>query len=160
MQPMTTIRDWQLDMLRKAVPVIGRIVQTTSQADASRYRDSGDGWTALEVLGHLRDWDVLFLERAQMTMTQESPDLPNPDPAPVAIERQYNEQDWPTVFAEWVQGREVLVTFLDSVGGDDWERAANHPKRGRFTLNDQLLLTTWHDMNHIEQMARLLAEKQ
>jgi hypothetical protein len=45
------------------------------------------------------------------------------------------------------------------VGDSDWERAASHPKRGLFTLNDQLLLTTWHDMNHSEQMARILAEK-
>ena len=147
-------------MLRKVVPVIGHIVQTTSQADASSYRDGGDGWTALEVLGHLRDWDALFLERAKMTMTQDYPDLPNPDPAPLAIERQYNAQDWRTVCAEWVQRREVLVAFLESIGDDDWERAASHPKRGRFTLNDQLLLTTWHDLNHVEQMACILDEKQ
>ncbi len=36
MQPMKTIRAWHLDMLRNAVPVIGHIVQTTSQADATR----------------------------------------------------------------------------------------------------------------------------
>jgi hypothetical protein len=160
MQPMKIIRDWHLDMLRKAVPVIGHIVQTTSQADATTYQDGGAGWTALEVLCHLRDWDAIILDRARMTMAQDIPVLPNPDPDEAAIEREYNLQDWPTVYEEWVQRRDLLAQCFESVGDTEWERPGSHPKRGLFTLTDQLLLTAWHDMNHTEQMARILAEKQ
>ena len=159
MQPMKTIRARQLDMLCKAVPVIGHIVSTTSQADAMTYRDGGDGWTALEALCHLRDWDAIILDRARLTMTQEMPVLPNPDPAAAAIEREYNRQDWQTTYEEWAERRDMLAQYFESVDDGGWERVASHPKRGPFTLNDQLLLTTWHDMNHIEQMARTLTEK-
>jgi hypothetical protein len=40
-----------------------------------------------------------------------------------------------------------------------WERAGNHPRRGRFTLLDQLTLISWHDLNHMEQIVRTLSEK-
>ena len=159
MQEMGIIRGRQLEMLRKVVPVIGHIVQTTSQADATTYRDGGDGWTALEALCHLRDWDEIILERARLTMTQDNPPLPNADPDVVAIERKYNEQNWQAAFETWAQHRATLAQYFETVGESDWERPASHPRRGLFTLNDQLLLTTWHDMNHTEQMARILAEK-
>ncbi len=103
--------------------------------------------------------DALFLDRARMTMTQDIPVLPNPEPGPVAIEREYNLQDWKIVYGEWVGRRGLLAQYFESIGDNDWERPASHPRRGLFTLNDQLLLATWHDMNHMEQVVRILAEK-
>lgn len=159
MQPMTTIRNWQMDMLRKNLSVVGHIVDDTTQADATSFRDGGEGWTVLEVVCHLRDWEMLFLERARMTLTQDFPTLPNPNPAEAATEREYSTQDLQAVYAEWRENRGMFLNFLESIGESDWERAANHPVRGNFTLNDQLLLTAWHDVNHIEQMAHILDEK-
>jgi len=158
-QPMTTVRNWQLDMLRKNLKVVGHIVENTSQADASTYRDGGDGWTVVEVVCHLRDWEILFLERARMTMTQEFPTLPNPNPTEAALEREYNTQNLQSVYAEWQRNRDLFLNFLDSIAETDWERAADHPVRGHFTLNDQLLLTAWHDVNHIEQITHILDER-
>ena len=31
--------------------------------------------------------------------------------------------------------------------------------RGPFTLTDQLMLIEWHDLNHIEQIAKILLER-
>jgi hypothetical protein len=125
--------------------------------DESRtIRDGGDGWNATQVVCHLRDFEALFLQRARMTVEQEYPDLPFPDPDELAVEQRYDEQDIDTAFADWQRHREDHLFYLRELDEDQWERAARHPKRGHFTLHDQLLLTTLHDMLHMEQMTKIL----
>ena len=159
MQSALTIRNWQLDKLTKTPTIMKTILQATSQEDATTYRDGGDGWTVLEVLCHLRDYDALFVDRAQVTLTQEFGDLPNPDPDKLAADNRYNEQDLQQVFDEWVDNRRKYLALLETVNEEDWERPARHPRRGPFTLNDQVLLAAWHDVNHLEQITRTLNEK-
>lgn len=156
MQPLTTIRNWQIDQMKKAVNTIKRIIETATHDAATTIRDGGDGWTVLEVMGHLRDFELIFLERARMTVEEEMPDLPFPDPELMVVENDYNSGDLQATFNAWVAHRRRHVAFLEAAADADWERPANHPTRGRFTLNDQLFLTVWHDMNHIEQMSHIL----
>jgi hypothetical protein len=155
MQPMNTIRQWQIDQMKKAVNTIGRLVETCSHTEATTIRDGGDGWTVLEVMGHLRDFEAVFLERARLTATQEMPELPFPDPVSLAIENDYNGGDLHETYVSWAGIRNEHVAFLETLAESDWERPAKHPTRGAFTLTDQLLLTVWHDMNHIEQIAHI-----
>jgi uncharacterized damage-inducible protein DinB len=156
-------RGFQLDQLRKTPQIIRTIINGITAQDATTYRDGGTGWTALEVLGHLRDYEAIFLERLTLTNEQPSggpePALPNPNPDQLAAEGRYNEQDLQATYDEWGNRREALVTYLQSVTDEGWQRVGVHPKRGRMTLQDQLSLYAWHDINHIEQMTRILAEQ-
>ena len=160
MLPMEMIRDWQFDQLRKTPTVVGYLLQTSPTPDLTRYRDGGKGWTFLEVLCHLRDFETIFLERARLLMTQEYPDILHPDPDEMAAERRYNEQEPQAVYDEWVERREQFLSYLGDLEDDDWERAGRHPRRGRYSINDVLIVAAWHDTNHIEQMVRILDEKQ
>jgi hypothetical protein len=160
MLPMETIRKYEFDQLDKSLKVVNYLISTASPTDLTTFRDGGTGWTVLEVLCHLRDFEAVFFERARLTIEQEYPDLPFPDPPLLAIERRYNEQDVRTVFGEWAATRADHLDYLAGLAEEDWERAGNHPTRGRFTLHDGLLLAAWHDMNHTEQMVKILTGKQ
>jgi hypothetical protein len=160
MQELSVIRGWQFDLLRKSLASVRFILENTEPEALTVYRDGGDGWTAVEVLCHLRDFEEVFLNRAIMTMQEDYPPLPFPDPDGLAEERQYNMQPVWSVYDQWATFRGQFLDFLQAIESEvEWERAGQHPKRGRFSLNDQLILTGWHDMNHIEQMTRTLAEK-
>lgn len=159
MQPMRMIRTWQIDQLRKAVSILGRLVETTPPAAAHDLRDGGDGWTVTEVMGHLRDFEVVFLERVRLILTQDMPDLPFPNPVELVSERHYNDDDLEESYQAWAAARREHLAMLENVADADWERPSNHPTRGRFTLTDHLLLTAWHDQNHIEQFAHILRQK-
>jgi len=157
MQPMQTIRMWHIDQLKKAVPVLRYLLASISTESITRYRDGGDGWTVLQVLGHLRDYEAIFVERVRLTLEQDFPALPNPDPDELAAQNDYNAQYFQEVLDTWEASRVELVTLLETIEDDAiWERPGNHPRRGAFTLNDQLLLTVWHDMNHFEQITHII----
>lgn len=160
MQSLEVIHNWQLGQLKNAINILRYIISSVSNEDATTYRDGGDGWTVLEVLGHLEEFEGIFIERIQLTLNTDNPELPNRDQDKQAEINRYNEADMDAVLADWIAKREQLLALYDTIEPDQWERPARHPRRGPFTLNDQLALTVWHDMNHFEQIARILLEKQ
>lgn len=153
------IRGWQSSQLEKNVSIYKNVMQGLSEETMRTYRDGGTGWTVLEVLCHLRDFEELFLERAKMTMLEDNPALPFPDPDALADELNYNEDNPALVLSHWTALRKEHLVFLDKREEGDWERPAIHPTRGKFTLHDGLFLTVWHDSNHLEQIMRILSEK-
>lgn len=156
-----TLRSWQFDIMRKSIRIVGDIVNAASPEDATTYRDGGNGWTATEVMCHLRDSEILFQERARLTLEQNGSAQPGGNNDQIAIERRYNEQPIKTVYGEWVAQREAFLAFFEQLDEAQWTTNHSvHVRRGPMTLSDQLALTAWHDVNHIEQMTRTLAEKQ
>jgi uncharacterized damage-inducible protein DinB len=154
-----SIREWQIDQLHKAVQVVGAIVAQTAPADTTTYRDGGTGWTVQEVIGHLLDFETIFLQRARLTVEQNDPDLPAPDPDELVTQGNYNDRPLRTIFDGWVAQRRALVAYYAGRQAADWDRTATHPRRGRISLDEQLLLIVRHDLNHIEQMMHILADR-
>jgi uncharacterized damage-inducible protein DinB len=159
MLPASTIRGWQIDQLRKGLQIVDSILKAVSQQDATTYRDGGTGWTVLEVLCHLRDFESVYHERSMMTVERDFPDLPFPNQDDWAAERRYNQQDLRAAYNEWVERRNPFLAYLEGLDETAWQRVGNHPRRGVMSLQDQLALTAWHDVNHIEQMTRILVER-
>ncbi len=159
MNAASMIRDLYFDQLRRTQLSVRHILDLSEREPLLTYRDGGTGWTVTEILCHLRDFESVFLERAQLTANSDFPDLPFPDPDQLAIDHHYAaEQTW-QAFEDWQRRRRAFLEFLECLEEDAWERAANHPTRGRFTLKQQLALAAWHDVNHIEQITRILQER-
>lgn len=159
MYAASMIRDLNFDELRRAQQSVRHVLELSPPAALVTYRDGGLGWTVAEVLCHLRDFESVFLERAQLTVNSDFPDLPLPDPDQLALDHHYKDEEaWPA-FEDWVRRRRAFLEFMACQPEEAWERAANHPTRGRFTLHQQLMLAAWHDVNHLEQITRILAEK-
>ena len=153
------IRGWQYERMTLSVRTIESIIQSTSPEALTTYRDGGNGWTVLQVLCHLRDFEAVFFERARLTVEQDSPPLPFPNPDELASSNDYENQVLEDVLAAWKETRHAYMDFLQSRSESDWERTAVHPKRGMLTLLEQTFITPLHDSIHIEQMTRILAEK-
>jgi|SRR5688572_2604831 uncharacterized damage-inducible protein DinB len=156
---IANVRGWQFTQLENNLKSVEWLLRTTDAQARITFRDGGSGWTALETLCHLRDFEKVFLQRARLTVEQDNPALPFPKPDDVAAEGRYNEQDFEAALAEWKSNRATLIGYLKERSDADWERPAAHPTRGSLTLFDQLFLTAMHDTVHMEQMTRTLHEK-
>lgn len=140
--------------------IIGNVLAGISQQEAATWRDGDDGWTVLEVLCHLRDFDGFFYERAAMMVERDYPQLPAYDHEALAIERRYNEQNMQQVYCELVESRARFRTFLAGLTNEQWKRSGMHPERGHFTMVDALVQVVTHDITHLEQITRIVGEKQ
>lgn len=163
---MTTlylVRRRHVKLMRQTLETLGHIVHTTTPNDARTFRDPDDGdkgWTSLEILCHLRDFDQFFYDRAVMILEQDHPDLPAYDHEQIAIDRQYNQQDWHTAYAELVESRHRFREWFKALSDEQWERVGNHPERDHpFTLTDAAMQIGLHDVTHIEQITRILRQR-
>ncbi len=153
------VRGWQLAQVNDHLKTVESIIGMREPDELTLFRDGGTGWTALEVLCHLRDFEAIISERFHLTVEQDEPPLPAPKADELAVERHYNQQAVQSVMADWKQQRAKLIAYLQERSASDWERAGLHPTRGRLTLLDQLLLLPVHDSLHLEQMTRILSER-
>ncbi len=134
------------------------ILAGISHSDAATYRDGGDGWTALEVVGHVHDFDGIFLARARRILTEENPALVPRDHDQLVIDGAYNRRDKDALGAALVASRADLADFFEGLHDADWSRTGVHPERETpFMLSDALLQVVGHDATHLEQITRLLS---
>jgi uncharacterized damage-inducible protein DinB len=159
MQPAATIRKWQFEELGRTLGIVRYILQAIPTNDLHTYRDGGTGWTVAEALGHLRDFDEVFVMRLKLTVEQENATIPMPTQEQWVIDRKYNEQEVAQVLDTWSQNREALLNYMGGLSDADWVKTATHPVRGVMSATDQLLLMTWHDLNHVEQITKILKQR-
>lgn len=159
MQPISTLRTWHLEQLKKALDVYHYFAATISPHDASTFRDGGDGWTVLEVMGHLFDFEGVYKDRFRVTLETDGGELPFPDPEALVLEKRYNSANLLTLYHEWANARRELIALLETLTEEQWNREARHPKRDMMSATDQLMLMVWHDLNHLEQIAHILTTK-
>lgn len=158
MLPQQTIRNWQFSIMKNALASFKYFVENTDITSLTTFRDNGEGWTALEVLGHLRDFEGVFYERMRLAKTEDNPPLPFPNPDELAITNTYNALPVREVYDAWQSARQRLLDYMATFTEEDWLRPGQHPTRGIISMQDQLLLITQHDIAHLEQLTRILLE--
>ena len=160
MSPMPKYRRWQLWALEKNLLNIEHLVTSITDAAAFGKRDGGDGWTISEVLGHLADVDSYFLSRARaLAENNDPPPSSGRSQDEMVKEAGYAEQNALDLLDRWKQVRVTYNELLGSLAEDDeelWERPGRDADGGGFTLNDQLILSAYHDLDHVHQIVKII----
>jgi len=160
MSQMPRYRSWKLMALEKNMLNIEHVVSSISDPAIFDKRDGGDGWTISEVLGHLADTDSYFLARARALV--EGLDPPGGSGRSVderVKDAGYAEQDAMDLLQRWLGVSADYHAFLASLPEDDeglWELPGRSADGGGFTLNDQLILSAFHDLDHLHQIVKII----
>lgn len=127
-------------------------------ADDPRWdlRPDPERFTLREIVAHLADWDPIFTERMEQTVTEELPFLPDKDEGQMALDHDYAHQDPHAALAHFRTARAALVVFLSGLTDADWSRVAMKEPHGPVTLERQAILVLAHDGYHMEQVVRWL----
>ena len=151
--------EWLLDGLEHSCQTLEHILADVSQEQAQMIRDGDEGWSVLEILCHLRDYQAIFAERIRRILDEDSPIfMPYDERARLGlvVENDYANQDLRAVFADYAATRRQMIDLLASLDEDQWRR------EGRFAVDDVVDLTMpvvhtlLHDADHSEQIARIL----
>jgi len=143
--------------LKENSTILKSILRGVTHEEAQQARDEGpDGWNVIEVLCHLRDFDIIFMDRARAMVEQDRPPHTPVNHLQMVIENKYAEQPFETALSEYLAHRAEFIAWVDSLSESDWERTGKHPENGDITVLDQIVQASDHDTNHYEQIARIL----
>lgn len=151
----------RLQRMGRTADDLAAAIRGQNDAALSR-RPDGKNWAAKEALCHLRDTEELFQGRVQLILEMDEPKMPSVDPTTPdrwAEERQYLRCDATEALAAFRKRREETLATLGKLTPEQRKRAGIHPTRGRMTVEDVVTLMTWHDDNHLDQLARALEGK-
>src|SRR2546430_2130653 len=126
-------RHYLLEGLNGTPVVIDRLLRDATDADFDRRPDPAR-FTIREVMGHLADWEGVWLERATRILGEEHPSLPGYDEGRWAIDHDYAHMDVAEQQARFRDGRARLTSLLHKLSREQWDRTANHGEWGEITL--------------------------
>lgn len=138
--------------------LIFRQLLSSVSTDDARWKQSGDRWSVLEVLCHVRDIEIEDFRRDLHIILYE-PDTPWPrfDEMEWVSERRYNEQNFGDVVDSFLAERDKSVSWLKSLGSPDLHslHSGKGMKGKPKSAGDILVSWIAHDYFHIRQLALL-----
>lgn len=145
-----------LRSMRKTPVILQHVLRglTTEQARAAT--DGPDGWSVLEVMCHLYDFEEIYYTRARRIISENKPEFPGYDNHELARLHDYLNQDIEDMFQRYAHLRREFITMLIPLREDEWQRRGLHPESGVVTLLEHVTNVSLHDLNHIEQIIRAL----
>lgn len=146
-----------LRMMKHNMRILEHLMVTVTQEQAQTWRDGPDGWSLLEILCHLRDFDRVFRDRAALIRDNDGVALEPYDHLQMVIDGAYNEQNKDEVLEAFKASRVETREFFKALTDEQWSHSAIHPESGAFGMVDQFIQLGTHDIDHIEQITRVLA---
>lgn len=142
--------------LPKTPIILNVVLRGVDQARAKSATDGADGWSVLEVVCHIHDFEQIFFDRAREIVESDRPQFGILDYAAWVVEHHYAEQNLADVFASYVSRRRAFLAYLRTLTPDQWARTGVHYSWGEMSVVDLATNTTLHDVNHIEQIIKAL----
>ncbi len=141
---------------RRTQVILHGLLHGVSQQLAMDSRDGDDGWSVVEVVCHLRDYEGFFRGRVELMLDQDNPILPKYDHEALAIERDYQHQDLQEALSDLLEQRRAFLVLFESLSDEQLRREGVHPENGPIRVFDSLVQLTHHDLTHLDQITRCL----
>ncbi len=144
--------------MRRTLDIIDHLLAVTPPDHLTRFTDGPDGWSGVQIIGHLHDADEVFSRRVHAILSTDRPALEVFPHEQMVSERGYQQQDPAAVFALLKPSRAAMVELFKALSPDQWERAGVHPEYGDWLVLDSLMQVGHHDITHLEQLTRVLTQ--
>ncbi|MCA1596932.1 MAG: DinB family protein [Chloroflexi bacterium] len=145
-------RRYLFTALESAPGLFTVLLDKLTGAEADR-RPDPDRFTLREVMAHLADWELIFLQRMERVCTEDFPEIPGIDEGQRAIDQGYGSTDPLEQLELFRERREQTVQYLRDRSPEEWQRSGNRREIGVLTLESLATLLPLHDMYHLDQAA-------
>ncbi|MGC8668194.1 MAG: DinB family protein [Chthonomonadales bacterium] len=149
MLPSAT-RTYLVHGLRATPIVVEHLTQGLDDAVLDR-RPDAERFTIREVLAHLADFEVVWLERMRRMASEAEPFLPGVDESELAAAHDYAHSDPEVQRDRFCRGRDALVGFLEALSPEEWDRTGRR-ETGIITIGSLAAMVLGHDGYHTRQI--------
>ncbi len=156
-QIIATIGDQDpLEALAETPDLFAERVKTLP-AETLRARPFDGKWTPLEILGHVKDADIVYGYRARTIYCDDRPQIIGMDQEKWVERLGYNDDDPNVLLDEFRMLRTVNLRLWNRLKPEDMKRVGLHNERGEESLGRLLPLLAGHDRWHLNQFDRYVA---
>lgn len=143
-----------LRTLRKTSTILKTMLAGYAGEQARQISPPGT-WSVRDIVRHLAEYEPILHERIALMLAEDMPALPSIDNQHIT-DTPDNDPDIQAIVSSLQARRQDLLTFLDSVTADQWQRQGRHPQQGLATVLDVVLNGALHDIDHIGQIMETL----
>jgi len=112
-------------------------------------------WSVREIVAHLADCELVFAFRLRQTLAEDHPILQPFDQDRWAA--RYANHDFDSALAMFHATRNWNLLLIAEVTAPERQRPTSHPERGTMTFWTIVETIGGHDINHLQQIQRLLS---
>ena len=137
---------------------LDRLIKGVSPAKL-RKRPARDKWSAAEILSHLADAEIVIGWRLRSILGSPGVTIQAYDQNSWVSALHYEKRDPRLSLSQLRAVREANIALLKSLTPEQWKHSGMHSERGEETIEHIVRLIAGHDLNHIQQIERILAPR-
>jgi hypothetical protein len=135
-----------------------RLIKGVSTAKL-RKRPAPDKWSVSEILAHLSETEIVGGFRLRLILGAPGIPVPAFDQDAWVISGHYNKRDPRKSLELFRVLREANLALLKSLTPEQWKHYGMHAERGQETIEHIVRLYAGHDINHLQQIERILENR-
>jgi hypothetical protein len=124
-----------------------------------RERPATDKWSVNEIVAHLADAEIVTGFRMRMILGAPGAPIAAYDQDAWVTSGHYEKRDPRKSVEQFRMLREANLALLESLTPEQWKHYGMHSERGQETIELMVRMTAGHDINHLQQIKRILAAK-
>jgi hypothetical protein len=122
-------------------------------------RPAPDKWSVAEIVAHLADAELAISWRIRQILSNNAIPIQAYDQDVWAKTFDYAHRDPRQSLANFRTLREANVALLKSVPRKLWDNYGVHEERGNESISHVVRMVAGHDLNHLQQVQRILKGK-
>ena len=144
--------------LRVQAATAGRIARLIKGASIARLRKrpAPDRWSVSEIIAHLADGEIVGGWRMRLILGSPGTPVAAYDQNNWVVSGHYDKRDPRKSLEQFRVLREGNLALLRSLDPEQWQHYGMHSERGRETIEHIARMFAGHDLNHLEQIEKIL----
>ena len=134
---------------------LAKLIKGASPAKL-RKRPAPDKWSVGEILAHLADAEMIVGWRLRAILAGPGCPIQAYDQDALAAARNYAKHDPRKSLQQFTAIREANLGLYKRLSPEQWKYYGMHAERGEETLDRLLHMMAGHDINHTQQIERIL----
>jgi uncharacterized damage-inducible protein DinB len=142
---------------RETAQQLAGLVEDTPK-EKLRTRPDPEKWSVAEILAHLAEAEVGSTWRYRQMIEHDGIPLASFDQELWQRLGEYSSRDPEESLQLFRLLRQANLKLFDKLTPEEWERHGIHAERGRMSVKDLAIQIAGHDINHVEQIRKILGK--
>lgn len=137
---------------------LARLIKGATPAKL-RKRPAADKWSPAEILAHLADAEIVVSWRVRSILGAPGTPIQAFDQDSWVVAGHYGKRDARKSLEQFRVLREANLALYKMLAPEQWKHYGMHAERGEESIERIVRMMAGHDINHLEQVERLLARR-